>query len=202
MKPPSNCTLDYNAASFNHLLLERTSRKWLLVRLRPLVILSDTVQSSPHSSAWHKVALFPSKLRFKVLSLPSFPAPRASPLVSLLSPFFSFRDALLVKFLKTSFGNFVSRWTVLPSAPSHLSSLSVLFHCPGRCDHRRSRHQTSEENHDNPPRSFVKFGALVKPRETVVTCRGVETEGRCYEWPRGGRMIPFRNVPAVPQPWS
>jgi len=40
----------------------------------------------------------------EVFSLPSFPASRAI-LLSLFSP----GDALLVKFLKASFGNFVSR---------------------------------------------------------------------------------------------
>lgn len=133
----------------------------------------------------------------EVLSLPSFPAPR----VTLLS-FFSRRCAAR-KIFKS-----ILRQLCLPLNRtllyllSLLASLSILFHCLGRRDHRRGRHQTSEENHDNPPRSFVKFGALVKPRETIVTYRGVETEGRCYEWLEEGRMIPFRNAPAVPQLWS
>lgn len=132
MKSPPNCTLDYNAASFNHLLLERTSRKWLLVRFKPLVILSDTVQSSsPHPSAWHKIASFPSKLRFN-RGRPLF-AFSSCPSCKSFLLFFSFGDAPLVKFLKASFGNFVSRWTVPPSAPS-LHSLLFLFYSIARDD--------------------------------------------------------------------
>jgi len=121
MKPSPNCMLDYNAASFNHLLLKskmtpcssQTARHsfrhgTIFFLFFPVAQSSVVPRANPDLT--------------EVFSLPSFPASRAT-----LLSFFSSGDALLVKFLKASFGNFVSHWTVPSSALCFLSLLFLFY---------------------------------------------------------------------------
>lgn len=177
------------------------SRKWLLVVcLRPLVILFG-----------HGVIFFSFffQVAFSVVSSRSSPEIQASPLflpflAKLSSFFFPSHGCAARKIFKS-----ILRPVCLLLSHSPLpATIARLSFCPiarddaiiGRANTRRPRKITII-----PPQSFVKFGALVKPRETVVTCKG-SIEGRLWvarrreddPFPKRSRGSPAPIVKSIP----